>query len=165
MRLFIAIQLSQAIRDELCRVQSEFVERGIRGNYSLRENLHLTLAFIGEYPEPERVLEALDRVSFRPFELRLDGSIGAFSDLWWAGLERSGVLESYVRALRHALAEADIPFDRKRFSPHITLIRRADRRGCDMAGVTIKSTGMTVEHVSLMRSDRGKAGMIYTEIC
>ena len=29
------------------------------------------------------------------------------------------------RRLRRALAEADVPFDRKKFSPHITIIRRA----------------------------------------
>ena len=63
--------------------------------------------------------------------------------------------------MRRALAENDIPFDRKRFSPHITLVRKASR---DAAGIGIAPAGMDVEAISLMRSDRGKSGMIYTEL-
>ena len=163
MRLFIALQLSEEMRDAVCRAQDAFRRQGVGGNYTRRENLHLTLAFIGEYGDPERVLDAIEAVPLRPFELRLEG-LGAFGDLWWVGLKRSEPLERYVRSLRHALAEADIPFDRKRFSPHITLIRRAERNGRDVSGEAVEGAGMTVDHIALMRSDRGKAGMIYTEI-
>jgi len=163
MRLFIAIQLSETMRDALCRIQDEYVRRGVHGNFTRRENLHLTLAFIGEYPDPERILEVIDGISWRPFDLRLNG-MGAFGDLWWVGLERSEPLEACVKALRHALADAGIPFDRKRFTPHITLVRSAEGKGRAIAGTAIDRVGMTVERISLMRSDRGKSGMIYTEI-
>ena len=33
-----------------------------------------------------------------------------------------------------------------------------------MPGIQIKPAGMTVTRISLMRSDRGKNGMIYTEV-
>ena len=52
MRLFIAVQLSEDMRDEICRVQGDLQRMGVRGNYTLRENLHLTLAFIGEHNDP-----------------------------------------------------------------------------------------------------------------
>jgi len=123
----------------------------------------MTLAFIGEYNDPERVLEIMNDIPFEPFELRLDG-LGCFSDLWWAGLKHSTGLQGYVCQLRHALAEAGIPFDRKRFSPHITVLRRASMEMSKLEGITIEGIGMLADHVSLMRSDRGKRGMIYTEI-
>ena len=64
-----------------------------------------------------------------------------------------------------SLSDAGIPFDRKRFSPHITVIRRASYGGKDKyPAVEIPAAGMTVERISLMRSDRGKHGMIYTEL-
>ena len=69
-----------------------------------------------------------------------------------------------MAGLRHALAEGGIPFDRKRFSPHITLLRRADTGGRPRPGLAIPPVGMTVRRAALMRSDRGKDGMIYTEI-
>lgn len=167
MRLFIAIKLSDAMKDALIHVQNEMYDRGIRGNYTREENLHLTLAFIGEYPDPQPVMDALEAVSFAPFDLELQG-MGCFGDLWWAGMKDSAPLNAVVRRLHKALSDAGIPFDRKRFCPHITLVRKADRR---MPGIAIPTALMTVSGLSLMRSDRGNAkapsgrsGMIYTEI-
>ena len=162
-RLFIAVQLSEEMRDEICRAQGELLCMGVRGSYTPRENLHLTLAFIGDYSDPEQVLEVMSGIPFEPFELRLDG-MGCFGDLWWAGLKPSPGLQGYVRQLRHALAEEGIPFDRKRFSPHITVLRRASVELSRLPGISVDGIGMLADHASLMRSDRGKRGMIYTEI-
>ncbi len=160
MRLFVAIQLSREMKTALIDAQNAMFDRGLRGNFSPEENLHLTLAFIGDYPEAQPVLDALSAVHFAPFDLKL-GGIGCFGDLWWAGLEESAPLAAVAGRVRRALAENDIPFDRKRFSPHVTLVRRASKPA---AGIRIAAAGMTVRAVSLMRSDRGKHGMIYTEL-
>ena len=160
MRLFIAIHLSEPMKEALTAVQKTMYGCGIRGNYGSKDNLHLTLAFIGDYPDPERVLDALASVSFFPFPITLEG-LGAFGDLWWAGLRETPALTAVVRRIRRALAEHGIPFDKKRFSPHITLLRRA--RG-EMPGIAVEPCSMEVEAISLLRSDRGKNGMIYTEL-
>ena len=124
MRLFIAIRLSEEMKEALVDAQNAMYDRGVRGSFSPEENLHLTLAFIGEYPEAEPVLDALSDLRFRPFALTLDG-VGCFGDLWWAGVGESAALKAVARRVRRALAEAGIPFDRKRFAPHVTLLRRA----------------------------------------
>ena len=160
MRLFLAIRFSSEMRGALITAQRTMYDRGVRGNYTPEENLHLTLAFIGEYPRAETVMDALSGVTLTPFELQLEG-IGCFGDLWWAGLRESAALTAVVRRIRRALAENTIPFDRKRFSPHITLIRKASR---DAAGITVKPAAMTVDAISLMSSKRGRNGMIYTEV-
>ena len=148
--------MKQALTD----AQNAMFARGVRGNYAPEENLHLTLAFIGEYPDAQPVRDALESVRFAPFAIRLDG-VGRFDDLWWAGVEASAPLAAVARRVRRALADKDIPFDRKRFSPHVTLIRKATR---DAAGIPVAQAGMTVDAISLMRSDRGRKGMIYTEL-
>ena len=126
--------------------------------------MHLTLAFIGELPDETAVLDALEEVRFSAFEMKLRG-IGSFGDLWWVGIEDDTVLRELAKKLRHALADAGIPFDRKRFSAHITLLRRpVYTRGNDLGGTYVPATGMRVEKFSLMRSDRSKDGMIYTEV-
>ena len=160
MRLFIAINLSEAMRDALTAAQDEMYGKGIRGNFTPRENMHLTLAFIGEYPDKEEVMDALSSVTFSAFSLSLSG-LGCFRDLWWAGMDESVPLAAVARRIRRALAEHNIPFDRKRFSPHITLLRKAVGT---MPGIRIETVSMAVERISLMRSDRGKHGMIYTEV-
>ncbi len=164
MRLFIAIQFNDELRNSLLRLQNDLIRRGVRGNYTAPENLHLTLAFIGEYPNPDDVLDAMASVSFRSFPLCLDG-FGSFGSLWWIGLRQSEELTSAAHRVRHALADAGIPFDRKRFSPHITLIRKAAFSNREkFPSLQIPEASMMVDRISLMRSDRGKHGMIYTEL-
>lgn len=164
MRLFIAIQFEENILDALTDFQVDLKNRGVTGNYTRRENLHITLAFIGEYGNPEDVLEAMERADFRPIEISLDG-VGNFGKLFWTGLADNPQLAGYVKRLRRSLSERGIPFDRKRFSPHITLIRKYSYGGGKEIPVPDPPKGsMTAVRVSLMRSDRGKNGMIYTEI-
>ena len=166
MRLFIAINLNDEMKDALLDIQDAMRTYGVRGKDTPPENMHLTLAFIGEYDDPEFVKEVVESIEIRPFEIRLKG-IGAFGDLWWVGIDNSAPLMAISRRLRRALADAGIPFDKKKFSPHITIIRRANGRLSEEAADEITACGgasMTVDHISLMRSDRGKYGMIYTEL-
>ena len=168
MRLFIAIQLNDEMKDALVRIQNAMKRQGVRGNFTRRENLHLTLAFIGEYSDVELVREVIDQIDFDGFEIGLDG-IGAFGNLWWAGINSADdeELKSVAKRLRHGLADSGIPFDRKKFSPHITLVRKAQSLDGNIPENVldgIPQASMFVDHISLMRSDRGKHGMIYTEL-
>ena len=43
MRLFIAIQLNEKMKDSLVRMQNAMKRQGVTGNCSKRENLHLQL--------------------------------------------------------------------------------------------------------------------------
>ena len=67
MRFFIAIEFDENILQALTNLQSEWKVLGVRGNYTTVQNLHLTLAFIGEYGNPNAVLEAMNPISFAPF--------------------------------------------------------------------------------------------------
>jgi len=166
MRLFITIQLNDELKDELEDVQLLMRDNGIHGNYTRRENLHLTLAFIGDYSDSYYVKEILDGIDFEPFTIRNEG-VGSFGNLWWSGISECRELDILVRRIRRALADADIPFDRKRFRPHITLIRKPKPEDSAIPGGAAEHLGrseMAVEHISLMRSDRTKTGMKYTEM-
>ena len=166
MRLFIAINLNEEMKDALMDIQDTMRTYGVRGRETPAENMHLTLAFIGEYDDPDYVKSVVDSIDIVPFDIRLKG-IGAFGDLWWAGIEECAPLQAVARRLRRALSEADIPYDKKKFSPHITLIRRANGRLSEASKEEMSEhfgTTMRVDHISLMRSDRGKHGMIYTEL-
>lgn len=164
MRLFIAIEFDEEILQALTKLQSEWKVLGVRGNFTPVQNLHLTLAFIGEYGNPNAVLEAMNSVSFAPFSISLDG-IGTFRDIYWAGISANDALSNYVRRLRRALAENNIPYDRKKFSPHITLVRRAEfNRSIEDLLKNPPAGEMEVKSVSLMSSTRGKSGMIYTKV-
>lgn len=166
MRLFIAVRFPEKVLDRIVSAQDEMKRAGIRGRYTSRENLHLTLAFIGEYGDPDFVAEALERSVSEPFTLRISGT-GNFGSILWAGFERSEHLDKLAKRIRRSLAEAGIPFDRKKFSPHITLVRDAyvpQDAGFGSGFMDMSGDPVLVEGVSLMRSERGKNGMIYTEL-
>ena len=109
-------------------------------------------------------MDALYTLDFEPFLIKLDG-FGSFGDLYWAGIKENEELRKLVKRIRRVLADNGIPFDRKRFSPHITVLRKASFSGDpDSFRIYVPDEALRVESISLMRSDRGKKGMIYTEI-
>ncbi len=164
MRLFIAIEFEKEIINTLTELQEEMRSCGVRGRFTPPENLHLTLAFIGEYGNPEEILDIMNRVSFEPFVMKLE-RLQHFRDMFFASISDSSALTAYVRRLRRNLAEWDIPFDRKKFSPHITLMRKVSfPKGVDGVPIIVPQKEISVERVSLFRSERGKHGMIYTEL-
>ncbi len=164
MRLFIAIQFPKRLKNALAYLQQDMKDCGMKGNYTKEENFHLTLAFIGEYKDPDQVMDALEGISFEPFLIELNG-FGNFGDLYWAGIKESEELKKLVKKIRYALSESGIPFDRKRFSPHVTVLRKASFTGNpDSFKIYLPDEEMKVGSISLMRSYRGKNGMIYTEI-
>ena len=73
-------------------IQDAMRTYGVRGKDTPAENMHLTLAFIGEYDDPELVKEVVESIEIRPFELKLKG-IGAFFSLILGGL---GLLTAYL---------------------------------------------------------------------
>ncbi len=167
MRLFAAIQFNTDFKSALTDAQESLRQGGYCGHYTDIRNLHLTLAFIGEYGDSNQVLDAMEQVQFTPFPIKLSGYIGNFDELLWAGMEPSPALEKLVKQLRHAFAAEQIPFDRKKCNPHITLLRKA-RISRDNSfrffDVYVAQSEMTVRSISLMRSDFGKRGAVYTEI-
>ena len=72
-----------------------------------------------------------------------------------------------VRRIRRALDQAGIPFDKKAFRPHITLVRKPVTAGKEPAVLPTadaQSASMTVDRFVLFRSDPGRNHMIYTPL-
>ena len=163
MRLFVGLEPTPDFRAALSDLQTKLSAAGVEGRYASSPNLHMTLAFIGEWPED--VTEILPAAG-DPFPLTLS-HIGFFPEakVMWAGVKKSAALERLASRVRHNLADCGIPFDPKRFNPHITLARKPSvPAGVIVSEIEIPQTVMTVEEVCLYRSDRGKNGMVYTVI-
>ncbi|POP33307.1 RNA 2',3'-cyclic phosphodiesterase [Lactonifactor longoviformis] len=160
MRLFVAIQLSDEMKTSLIGLMHDCKTQGIKGNYTPAQNLHLTLCFIGETKEKDTIKQALKAVKYKPFKLALTET-GNFDDLIWAGARSGQSINSLVTDISKALHEAGIPFDEKKFVPHITLIRKASKNPGKLA---IKKVDMMVKKISLMKSERVNGKMVYTEI-
>ncbi len=162
MRLFIAIQLSDEMRSSVITLMHGLKKAGIKGSYVPAQNLHLTLAFIGEADDPEAVEEALQTVKVKPFRLSLS-EMGSFGDLLWVGLRGNQGLSMLVKAVREALDAAGVDYDKKNFTPHITLVRKASRSE-EWKKLRVPGSEMMVKKVSLMRSEQRDGKRVYTEI-
>ena len=163
MRLFIALQLSDSFKDALLDVTDAMRAQGIRANYVPEENLHVTLAFLGEVAPGTipAIEEVICSVPFSPLTLAT-GGIGNFGNLLYVGLAENDRLHKYVTLLRQALDNGGIDFDHKKFKAHITIARKVV--GEHPFHLQVKKAHMTAYGVSLFRSDRVRGGMRYTEI-
>ncbi|WP_161594525.1 RNA 2',3'-cyclic phosphodiesterase [Marimonas lutisalis] len=123
MRVFVAIELPEDILDGLLPWQD-----GLPGRLVDEENLHLTLAFLGEVDEARlaEVDEALAGLRLAAPVLRvtgLDVFEGRKPKLAFATVERRAALETVQRAVAQAVRGAGVDLRRERFRPHVTLTR------------------------------------------
>ena len=95
MRLLIAIQLSPEMEKALVGCMHDLKKQGVEGNYVPARNLHMTLAFIGEYDNPGKVKEIMEKVPLPEFRLSL-GDKGNFGNILWAGVKGNQKLKTYV---------------------------------------------------------------------
>ena len=160
MRLFMAIQFSPAVREALLAAQRALCRQG-RGIFTQPENLHLTLAFIGETENLEEARAALTGISCRPFSLAVGGPLGHFGDLWWAGIRADNILEELALSLQSDLRARGFSIEARPWRPHITLVRRW--RGA-APEVTVPHARMAVRRISLLRSDLTDGKRVYTEL-
>lgn len=162
-RLFIALTLDK--EEELRTARDRLKGLTTGGTFTSDENLHITLAFLGE--TDEELVPALSQIIKglrleEPLSLHFTryGSFGR--ELWFldpGNVPRLGSLSAY---LKRAVARLGAPVDRKPFRAHLTLARRAPlKEGTVLPHVdlTCHGTGVT-----LFWSHREDGRLIYTPL-
>ena len=161
MRLFIALLLSESMKKALIGTMHEMKNQGVTGSYVPAQNLHCTLAFLGETKDVDKVKAVMDRIP--PEKARLSFSaFGNFGDTFWIGLKGNQKIKKYAADLRKALKEEGLPCDMAKFEPHVTLLRR--QKGKKPAGLSVPDVDMMTAKVSLMKSEMKDGKRVYTEI-
>lgn len=163
MRIFIAIRFTETFKYSILDAQDGLREYGVRGNYTQPENLHLTLAFIGETERVAEIKAAVDAVKFEPFVIRT-GKLGCFngrSRVLWLGIEGEDKVKTIAQQLRRNLDKCGIDYAKGKFSPHITLVRQPSEMPLD---VEVESESMTVSEICVMKSERINGRLVYTAL-
>ncbi|MGH2785964.1 MAG: RNA 2',3'-cyclic phosphodiesterase [Actinomycetota bacterium] len=160
MRLFVAVDLPATVKDELDRVITELRPAIPNAKWVPRDNLHLTLSFLGEVGDDrvEPIVDALrDAVSsISPIPARLAGS-GAFPSarrarVLWAGLESEG-LPALAEATAEALVPMGFPRESRSWTAHLTVARfREPANVGSLLPLRLEELSLEVAELTLFRS-------------
>jgi 2'-5' RNA ligase len=160
------------MKAELMHTISILKEHSIKGNFTRRENLHLTVAFIGEVAtnRMEQLTHTMEKVSFDPFALELL-DLGQFHNreekLYYRNVTCPEELLLYRQRLVEELKHTHFPVDEKAFIPHITLGRRCVMKE-SFSKLTmsqlLQTKHMMVDEISLMKSEQINGTLTYSKL-
>jgi RNA 2',3'-cyclic 3'-phosphodiesterase len=135
MRLFVALDIGDAIRGRIAVFLDGVREFAPEARWVRAESLHVTLKFIGEQSEDEaeRIKLALETVAANRFEMNVRG-YGFFPSIraprvFWVGIEAGAGLTSLAATVDETLARLGIPKEEHAFNAHLTLARGAGGSG------------------------------------
>ena len=130
MRLFVALPIPRIIAQSIMLIQG-----GVPGaRWQRREQLHLTLRFIGEVDGRDAAAldDALAGVAAPTFNVQLHG-VGQFGNkqphTLWAAARKSEALEHLQRKVDAAIRRVGQPQDAHKFAPHVTVARLRNPEG------------------------------------
>ena len=166
MRLFFAVNFSDETKSKLVGLRGKLRDNAVHGNFSSTENLHLTLAFLGECDAKQLTAAraVLDSLTIGRMGIYID-RIGRFrrdgGDIWWTGIAKNKALFALQRDLTDKLISAGFKLESRKYSPHITLARKVVT---DIQPWQIKPFGESICSVELMKSERLNGTLTYTAI-
>lgn len=123
MRLFIAVEIPQNIKEKLIYIQKKLVFNGFRRV----KDFHITLNFLGDIADSKvpELINKLNEIKFNGFKAKTQ-EIGAFPNLHNPRIIWMGVTPNYFIDLQKQVEVTvqEVGFSKeKRFHPHITLGR------------------------------------------
>jgi 2'-5' RNA ligase len=174
MRVFIAVEFEEGIKEYLYELQKGIKAKSTKGNFTLKDNFHLTLHFIGQVD-----IQAIDGIKrainetaqeHSNFNISLEG-LGQFergnSAIIWVGLSKSQALMKLQKDLEDSLSNEGYQKKEKPFRAHVTLGREVALQQDFKALEPIikrQSKEIKVNKVSLMESIRVNDKLVYRPI-
>jgi RNA 2',3'-cyclic 3'-phosphodiesterase len=166
-RLFIGVDPPDIIKDQILLLNGGIAA----ARWQRREQLHMTLRFIGEVNRhtADDVAAAMAGISHPKTECRLDGT-GTFDKMGkihtlFVRLTPEAPLRALHNKVDQALTRIGIATDSRSFTPHITVARLNHRRG-DLAGFMMQSGGVLsapfmIDTICLYQSTLAHGGSVY----
>jgi len=178
MRIFIALELPESVRERLGQLQGKLKGTESRMKWVDTSLIHLTMKFLGEIKEKnlEKVIQTARNVAgrFFVFKLRI-GEVGAFPNfssprVIWVGIEESkDKLEILAAELEEKLGQEGFSRSSRKWTSHLTLARVKVLREREKLKALIwqhhkevKGIEAKVKSLSVIKSELTPQGSIYT---
>lgn len=176
MRCFIAIDLPDNVLRKVIQLKERLSTRVSTVRWTRAEQIHLTLKFLGEVPDPDVpvVCEYAQEVAsqFNPIDLQV-ASVGCFPPrggvrIVWVGMsDPSGELLRCYKALEDAFGDLGFNRESRPFHAHLTIGRVNNPRESEEIRRILKSNegfdagSYTAEELVVYESILKKTGPIY----
>ena len=176
LRLFIALNVSDEIKEKAGKMVREFKAYDTDIKWVAPENIHITLKFL-EATEDNAlpgVTASLTQIAttYKPFYIKIYGT-GTFPDkgsprIIWVGAGETDMLLPLRRDIEYAMESLGYVRENKRFHPHLTVGRVRSRKGMKslLSGMekyrSLHFGEAYVDSVDLMKSDLTPQGAEYT---
>lgn len=161
LRLFFALGCPSELAEPICSWRDN---QNLGGRPVAKDNLHLTLAFLGSHPATalDGLKQLGDQLQGDAFSLRLDQvqTIGHGFLCLTPSLAPPPLLQ-LVEHLRSGLAALGVALDSRPFLPHVTLAREADKQ---LPCLAMAAFEWHVDGFGLFRSENTKTGVRYDEL-
>jgi 2'-5' RNA ligase len=167
-RLFFAVNLPAEVKEEIAGKLLPIVPAG-KWRKVPRDNLHVTMLFLGSVPVAAvggLRLKAEAVGPFPEFEAEIKGAGHFNGRVLWAGVEK-GAAE--LRQLCEKL-QAGVGIKDERFHPHVTLARNSGATAKEAQLLVEKMNSLGIEKkfavkgVDLMESILGRGGPVYKQV-
>jgi RNA 2',3'-cyclic 3'-phosphodiesterase len=151
-RLFTGIEIPEAHRLRLSLIRGPL--EGAK--WIERENMHITLRFVGDVDghTADDFADALAEVRAQPFPLTIQGA-GAFGGreprVLWAGVSAGPELDALYRAHERAARFVGLEPDPRDFKPHVTLARLRRTRPQSVARFLEENGALRLEPFTVTR--------------
>lgn len=167
MRLFIAISISKEAKEEAINIQ-EKIKRLEKLTLVSKENLHITLKFLGEVEDSEKIIEKLNNIQFKQFSLKAT-NIGFFPNNKYIKVVWIGFVGNKILTLQKQIdktLEENFKKD-KNFITHATIARvkylspEERTKMNELKTISLTSSEFKVNSFKLMRSTFTSKGLCY----
>ena len=129
MRLFVALDLEDAIRDRIRLFMDGVRNFAADVRWVRPESLHVTLKFIGEKPADtvDQIRTALSAIQAPAISITFQG-FGFFPTaksprVFWIGMQADPELATLAKAVDDTTTALGVPREEHPFTPHLTLAR------------------------------------------
>lgn len=171
MRVFFAIEFEEEIKEYIYEKLLDVKKKSIKGSFSRKENIHLTLKFMGEVSNSEmkELSQVIDLVVSQKssFILKMN-RLGKFDRgnqcILWIGLEKSEALFNLYKELEEMLWKLGYEKESRGFAPHITLGRQVTLKSNEFFSDIPISKRIKIKKISLMESTRVKGVLTYRPV-
>ena len=146
MRLFIGIKFDEKTMVLIDRIQGMLYNEGVKGNFTNKNNIHLTLSFLGEVNNDKvdvlkKIIDSIDVSKINTIDIT---GIDVLKDMIILNVNKSVELDNIYNDLVNKLSSNNFNIDKRPYFPHVTHVREKNKDYKKELNIKSKFTKITL---------------------